>query len=199
MRPYFVLAKPCVLLGRCPGDLGETEVYFMGEELCKRKDSPVIKLFGALETAEAYINMASLKASGKLARVLRLLQWSLRHLGFYLSTGSPRHFETSLELVRRAAKLLYSIAPLSPLGWVICRSELCSSINLARVWVRWAERRLVSLEKGHEGILVLNHVGNILFDSMRTQEHYVMSGRSLKAVDAWSAEKALELCMGVFK
>ncbi len=194
-----MLAKPCVLLGKCPGDLGETEVFFMGVELCNRKDSPVVKLFGALEAAEAYINMASLKAPGRLARVLRLSQWSLRYLGFYLSTGSTNYFEASLDLIKRAAKLLFSIAPMAPLGWVICRDELCSSINLARVWVRWAERRLASLKEGREGILVLNHVGNILFDSMRTREHYVVRGRSLTVVNATNVEGGQEYSADAFR
>jgi len=45
------LAKPCILAGSCPGDLGETEVLWFGEVKCVSKASAVVKLFGALEAA----------------------------------------------------------------------------------------------------------------------------------------------------
>jgi cob(I)alamin adenosyltransferase len=41
------------------------------------------------------------------------------------------------------------------------------------VWVRWAERRLAAVEEGREVILILNHLGNLLFELMRTNKHGV--------------------------
>jgi cob(I)alamin adenosyltransferase len=44
------------------------------------------------------------------------------------------------------------------------------------VWVRWAERRLAAVEEGREAILLLNHLGNLLFELMRTNKHGVKTG-----------------------
>jgi cob(I)alamin adenosyltransferase len=54
------IAKPCLFAGSYPGDLGDTEVLWFGRQLCVSKASGVIKVFGALETASSYINMATI-------------------------------------------------------------------------------------------------------------------------------------------
>lgn len=170
------LAKPCVLAGSCPGDLGETEVLWFGQAKCVSKASNVVKLFGALEAAAAHVNLAAVKSSGRAGRILRVLLWILQYSGFYLSTGDRRYLEAAFALLRKAAKLTYAVSSDAPLGWVICGDEECAYINAARTWVRWAERRLAQVEKGREVIMLLNHVGNVLFELMRARPHFVLAG-----------------------
>jgi len=169
------LAKPCILAGSCPGDAGETEVLWFGEAKCVSKASAIVKLFGALEAAVVHINLAAVKAEGKTRRALWLSLWILQYAGFYLSTGDSRYLATALRALSRAAKLVYSLASDAPLGWVVCLDEVCAYINAARAWVRWVERRLAQLDKGREVIMLLNHVGNVLFELMRTRSHVVLT------------------------
>ncbi|MDT7869378.1 MAG: ATP:cob(I)alamin adenosyltransferase [Thermoproteus sp.] len=169
------LAKPCILAGSCPGDLGETEVLWFGEVKCVSKASAVVKLFGALEAAIVHVNLAAVKAEGRTRRTLWLVLWALQYTGFYLSTGDGAYLEKALGSLRRAVKLSYALASDAPLGWVVCLDEVCAYINAARAWVRWTERRLAQLDRGREVIMVLNHVGNVLFELMRTRSHMVLT------------------------
>ncbi|MEL9991049.1 MAG: ATP:cob(I)alamin adenosyltransferase [Thermoproteus sp.] len=170
------LAKPCILLGRCPGDLGDTEVLWFGEAKCVSKASAIVKLFGALEAAVVHINLAAVKAEGKYKRALWLALWSLQYAGFYLSTGDKKFLDMAFKSLNRAVKLAFVLASDAPLGWVICLDELCAYINAARTWVRWTERRLAQVDRGREVIMLLNHVGNVLFELMRARAHIVISG-----------------------
>lgn len=169
------LAKPCILAGSCPGDLGETEVLWFGEAKCVSKASAIVKLFGALEAAAVHVNLAAVKAEGRTRRALWLALWTLQYAGFYLSTGDGKYLAMALRALNRAVKLVYSMAPDAPLGWAVCLDETCAYINAARAWVRWAERRLAQLDKGREVITLLNHVGNVLFELMRTRSHIVFA------------------------
>ncbi|MBP1448472.1 MAG: ATP:cob(I)alamin adenosyltransferase [Thermoproteus sp.] len=171
-----MIVKPCVLAGRCPGDLGETDAMWFGRIERASKASAVIKLFGALESAMAYVNLTAIKATDKRARILRLIQWILQYTGFYLSTGDARYLDVAFSLLRKAAKLTYAISSDAPPGWVICEDEECALINTARTWVRWAERRLAQTEEGKEAIVLLNHISSILFELMRTRPHLIING-----------------------
>ncbi len=167
-----VVSKPCIFAGSCPGDLGDTEVLWFGRQLCVSKASNIIKVFGALETALSYINTATIGCK-RQKKCLTRAYWVLFNLGFYLSTGQDSYYSTSLHLMRKALKCLYPLLADAPLGWVICLDRCCALINTARVWVRWAERRLAAVEEGREVILILNHLGNLLFELMRTNKHGV--------------------------
>ncbi len=167
-----VVSKPCIFAGSCPGDLGDTEVLWFGRQLCVSKASNIIKVFGALETALSYINTAAVTCRSQ-RRCLATAYWALFNLGFYLSTGQDRYYSTSLHMIRKAIKCLYPLLPDTPLGWIICLDKCCATINNARVWVRWAERRMAAVDEGREAILVLNHLGNLLFELMRTCKHGV--------------------------
>ncbi len=169
------LAKPCILAGSCPGDLGETEVLWFGEAKCVSKASAIVKLFGALEAAMVHINLAAVKSDGRIRRVLWLALWVLQYAGFYMSTGDRRFLDKALNALNKAVKLVYSMASDSPLGWVVCLDEVCAYINAARAWVRWTERRLAQVDKGREVIMLLNHIGNVLFELMRTRGHVVLT------------------------
>lgn len=184
------LAKPCILAERCPGDLGDTEVLWFGEARCVSKASNIVKLFGALEAASVHINLAAVKSPGRLKRGLWLTFWALQYAGFYLSTGNNKYLAMALKLLRRAARLAYVLASDAPLGWVVCRDEVCAYINTARAWVRWTERRLAQVDKGREVIMILNHVGNILFELMRTRPHYVVAGGRLSAYPPKTGDSA---------
>jgi cob(I)alamin adenosyltransferase len=100
----------------------------------------------------------------KTEKCLTKAYWALFNLGFYLSTGQDRYYNTSLHLLRKTLKRLYPLLADTPLGWVICLDRCCALINTARVWMRWAERRLAAVEEGREAILLLNHLGNLLFE-----------------------------------
>lgn len=167
-----VLSKPCIFAGSCPGDLGDTEVLWFGSQLCVSKASSIVKVFGALETALSYINAAAVVCRRQRKCLLRAY-WSLFNLGFYLSTGAERYYKKSLYMLRKALRCLYPLLPDTPVGWLVCIDECCTVINNARVWVRWAERRLAAVEEGREAIFILNHLGNLLFELMRTCKHGV--------------------------
>ncbi|AEA13434.1 cobalamin adenosyltransferase [Thermoproteus uzoniensis 768-20] len=169
------LAKPCILTGSCPGDLGETEVLWFGEAKCVSKASAIVKLFGALEAATVHVNLAAVKAEGRTRRILWLVLWALQYAGFYLSTGDGAYLAKAFKSLKKAVKLSYVLASDAPLGWVVCLDEICAYINAARAWVRWTERRLAQLDRGREVITLLNHVGNVLFELMRTRSHMVLT------------------------
>lgn len=177
-----VLSKPCIFQGSCPGDYGETEVLWLGQQLCVSKASNIIKVFGAIETALGYINSAAL-ICGEQRRCLERLYWSLFYLSFYLSTGVDAYYTRSLQILRRSLKCIYRLLPDAPLGWVVCRDRCCAEINKARVWTRWVERRMAAMTEGREAILVLNHLGSALFELMRTCVHGVVTPRGLVVVN----------------
>jgi len=172
------VAKPCIFLGSCSGDLGDTEVLWLGKPLCVSKASGIVKVFGALETALAYLNLAALKCE-RQRKCLTRLYWSLQNLGFYLSTGEERYFAQSLHMLQRGIHCLKPLLPDTPLGWIYCLDECCGYVNSARSWVRWVERRITAVEEGRKAILVLNHLANALFEAMRTANHGVKIGNRL--------------------
>jgi cob(I)alamin adenosyltransferase len=114
-------------------------VYWKGELRQARKDDPVVKLFGTLDTAVVYAHKAANLLPRPQSRIMRLMAFSLMELGFYLATGSAEYFDTALAPYRRALKLAYAIAPEEPLrSWIACASPECSAVDEARVWIRWA-------------------------------------------------------------
>jgi ATP:cob(I)alamin adenosyltransferase len=154
----------------CPGDGGTTVVYWKGAARQARKDDPVVKLFGALDTAVVYAHKAANLLQRPQSRIMRLVAFSLMELGFYLATGKAEYLDTAYALYRRALKLTYATAPEEPLqSWVACASEECSAVDEARVWIRWAERRLVALDDA--AAKLLNHLSNLAFEVMRTLPH----------------------------
>jgi cob(I)alamin adenosyltransferase len=174
------LTKPCMLLFSCPGDGGETAVYFRGAARQARKDDPVVKLFGALETAVAYAHKAANLLPRPQGRIMRLIAFSLMELGFYLATGRAEYLDTAHVLYRRALKLAYATAPEEPLrSWIACASPECSAVDEARVWIRWAERRTVTLGEATAAKL-LNQLSNLTFEVMRTLPHIKYRHRSVR-------------------
>jgi cob(I)alamin adenosyltransferase len=166
-----VLSKPCLMLFSCPGDDGDTVAYWKGAVRRAKKDDPVIKLYGALETAITYAHKAANLLPRPQSRVMRLVAFSLMELGFYLATGRAEYFDTALALYRRALKLAYATAPEEPLrSWIACASPECSAVDEARVWIRWAERRAVALNETTAAKL-LNLLSNVAFEVMRTLPH----------------------------
>ena len=175
-----MLTKPCLMLFSCPGDNGDTVVYWRGELRQARKDDPVVKLFGALETAVAYAHKAANLLHRPQSRVMRLAAFSLMELGFYLATGRAEYLDTALALYRRTLKLAYATAPEEPLrSWVACASPECSAVDEARVWIRWAERRAVALNETTAAKL-LNQLSNVVFEVMRTLPHIQYKHRNMK-------------------
>ncbi|MEM1598587.1 MAG: ATP:cob(I)alamin adenosyltransferase [Pyrobaculum sp.] len=165
-----MLVKPCLVLFSCPGDGGDTTVYWKGEARPARKDDPVVKLYGALESAVAYSHKAANLLPRPQARVMRLLGFALMELGFYLATGRAEYLDTAVALYRRALKLAYATSPEEPLRtWVACASPECSAVDEARVWIRWAERRAVPLDAA--AAKLLNQMSNLAFEVMRTLPH----------------------------
>ncbi|MEZ0319013.1 MAG: ATP:cob(I)alamin adenosyltransferase [Pyrobaculum sp.] len=165
-----MLAKPCLVLFSCPGDGGDTTVYWKGEARPARKDDPVVKLYGALDSAAAYSHKAANALPRPQARIMRLLGFTLMELGFYLATGRAEYLDTAVALYKRALKLAYATAPEEPLRtWVACASPECSAVDEARVWIRWAERRAVSLDP--HAAKLLNQMSNLAFEVMRTLPH----------------------------
>ncbi|MEM4439648.1 MAG: ATP:cob(I)alamin adenosyltransferase, partial [Pyrobaculum sp.] len=51
-----------------------------------------------------------------------------------------------------------------------CASPECSAVDEARVWIRWAERRAVTLGEKHAARL-MNQLSNLTFEVMRTLPH----------------------------
>jgi cob(I)alamin adenosyltransferase len=175
-----MFTKPCLILFSCPGDGGDTVVYWKGELRQARKDDPVVKLFGALETAVAYAHKAANLLPRPQSRIMRLVAFSLMELGFYLATGKVEYLDTALALYRRALKLAYVIAPEEPLrSWIACASPECSAVDETRVWVRWAERRVVVLNEATAAKL-LNQLSNAAFEVMRTLPHIKYRHRNVK-------------------
>ncbi|MEM1924864.1 MAG: ATP:cob(I)alamin adenosyltransferase [Pyrobaculum sp.] len=166
-----MLIKPCLLWLSCPGDGGDTAVYWKGEVRRGRKDDPVIKFYGALDTAIVYSHKAANILPRPQSRVMRLVGISLMEIGFYLGTGRDRHLDAAVEMYRRALKLTYAISPDTPLrSWLVCASPECSAVDEARVWIRWAERRAVTLGEKHAARL-MNQLSNLTFEVMRTLPH----------------------------
>lgn len=166
-----MMVKPCLLVFACPGDSGDTVVYWRGEARPARKDDPVVKLYGALDTAIAYSHKAANLIPRPQARIMRLVAFSLMELGFYLATGRAEYLDTATALYRRALKLAYATAPEKPLkSWLACASPECSAVDEARVWIRWAERRLAALGEAPAAKL-LNQLSNLAFEVMRTLPH----------------------------
>ncbi len=176
-----VLSKPCVLAGTCPGDLGDTEVLWLGRQMCVSKASNIIKVFGALEAALGYINYAAVVCR-RQGKCLSRAYWSLFNLGLYLATGDDKYYGRSLHMLNKALRCILPLLPDSPLGWLYCLDRCCAAVNNARTWVRWAERRMAAVEEGREAILVLNHLGNVLFEAMRTCRHGVKTSRGFVVV-----------------
>ncbi|MGK0548895.1 MAG: ATP:cob(I)alamin adenosyltransferase [Pyrobaculum sp.] len=183
------LAKPCVVTGSCPGDLGDTEVLWKGRQMCVSKASGIIKVFGALEAALGHINQAVVTCE-KQAKCLKRAYWALFNLGLYHSTGEDYYYGQSIYILKKALKCTLPMLPDSPLGWLYCADLCCATIKTARVWVRWVERRVAALEEGKEAILILNHLGNILFELMRTTHHSVKTRRGLVTVKPREEETA---------
>jgi cob(I)alamin adenosyltransferase len=166
-----MFVKPCLMLFSCPGDGGDTAVYWKGAARQVKKDDPVVKLFGALETAVAYAHKAANILPRPQGRVMRLIAFSLMELGFYLATGRAEYLDTALALYRRALKLAYATAPEEPLrSWIACVSPECSAVDEARVWIRWAERRATALGEATAAKL-LNQLSNLAFEVMRSLPH----------------------------
>ncbi len=171
--------KPC-LWTACPGDGGNTTVYWKGKVRQARKDDPVVKLFGALESAVTYANKAANLLPRPQSRIMRLTAFSLMELGFYLATGRAEYLDTAIALYRRALKLAYATAPEEPLrSWVTCASPECSAVDEARAWIRWAERRTVTLEE-FVAARLLNHLSNLAFEVMRTLPHIKYRHRNVR-------------------
>jgi len=174
------LAKPCLMLFSCPGDGGDTAVYWKGVARQAKKDDAVVKLFGALDTAVAYAHKAANVLPRPQGRIMRLIAFSLMELGFYLATGRAEYLDTATALYRRALKLAYATAPEEPLrSWVACASPECSAVDEARVWIRWAERRAVALNETTAAKL-LNQLSNVVFEVMRTLPHIQYKHRNMK-------------------
>ncbi|MFN3805412.1 MAG: ATP:cob(I)alamin adenosyltransferase [Pyrobaculum sp.] len=167
----MVMIKPCLLWFSCPGDNGDTVVLWKGEARRARKDDPYIKLFGALDTAIAYSHKAANMLQRPQARVMRLIAFSLMELGFYMATGRAEYLEAATALYKRAVKYAYVLTDgKMPSGWVACSSQECSAVDEARVWIRWTERRVVTL--GDEmSAKLLNHLSNLAFEVMATLPH----------------------------
>jgi len=175
-----MFVKPCLLLFSCPGDGGDTAVYWKGELRSVKKDDQVVKLFGALETAVAYAHKAANLLPRPQSRIMRLVAFSLMELGFYLATGRAEYLDTALALYRRALKLAYATAPEEPLqSWVACVSPECSAVDETRVWIRWAERRAVTLGETTAAKL-LNQLSNATFEVMRTLPHIRYRHKAVK-------------------
>lgn len=173
------LVKPCLLVFACPGDGGDTVVLYRGRAEKAGKDSPLIKFYGALDAAIAYSHKAANALQRPQARVMRLVGFSLMELGFYIATGRAVHLDNALELYRRALKLAYAVAAGPPRSWVACASAECSAVDEARVWIRWAERRAVSLGE-RDAAKLLNHLSNLAFEVMLTTPHIEYRSRPLR-------------------
>jgi cob(I)alamin adenosyltransferase len=101
-------------------------------------------------------------------------------LGFYLATGRAEYLDTALALYRRALKLAYATAPEKPLrSWIACASPECSAVDEARVWIRWAKRRVVTLQEAAVAT-PLNQLSNLAFEVMRTLPHIKYRRRDVK-------------------
>jgi cob(I)alamin adenosyltransferase len=168
------------MLFSCPGDGGDTAVYWKGAVRQVKKDDAVVKLFGALETAVAYAHKAANLLPRPQGRIMRLIAFSLMELGFYLATGRAEYLDTAHALYRRALKLAYATAPEEPLrSWAACVSPECSAVDETRVWIRWAERRAVALGEAATAKL-LNQLSNLAFEVMRTLPHIKYRHRNVK-------------------
>ncbi len=174
------LVKPCLLLFACPGDGGDTVALYRGRAERASKDSPIVKFYGALDAAIAYAFKAANSLPRPQSRAMRLAGFSLMELGFYLATGRAAHLDNALELYRRALKIAYAISPGPPKSWIACASPECSAVDEARVWIRWAERRAVSLGDA-EAAKLLNHLSNLAFEIMLTLPHIEYKSRPLRS------------------
>ena len=155
-------------------------VYWKGVAPSVKKDDPVVKLFGALDTAVVYAHKAANLLPRLQSRIMRFTAFSLTELGFYLATGRAEYLDTALALYRRALKLAYATAPEEPLrSWIACASPECSAVDEARVWIRWAERRTVTLQEAAVATL-LNQLSNLVFEVMRTLPHIKYRHRDVK-------------------
>jgi cob(I)alamin adenosyltransferase len=176
----FRFVKPCLMLFSCPGDGGDTVVYWKGVALSVKKDDPVVKLFGAIDTAVVYAHKAANLLPRPQSRIMRLIAFSLMELGFYLATGKAEYLDTAIALYRRALKLAYATAPEESLStWIACASPECSAVDEARVWIRWAERRAATLQEV-AATRLLNQMSNVVFEVMRQLPHIKYRHRNVK-------------------
>lgn len=143
-------------------------MLYRGRALKASKASPLVELYGALEMAEAYAFYAASVLPRPQARAMRLIGRSLMELGFYLATGGAERLGRAVELLRRALKLVYSLPGAG--GWVVCASLECAAADLARAWIRYAERRAAAAGEA-EAVKLLNHLSNIAFEVMASLPH----------------------------
>ncbi len=174
------MIKHCLLLFACPGDGGGTVVLWKGQQYTARKDDPVVKFYGALDTAIVYAHKAANILPHPQSRVMRLTAFSMMELGFYLATGVAEYLDTATALYTRALKRVYSILPPEPIkAWIACSSVECSAVDEARVWIRWAERRAAALGES-AAVKLLNQMSNLVFEVMATLPHISYRHRLVK-------------------
>jgi cob(I)alamin adenosyltransferase len=62
---------------------------------------------------------------------------------------------------------------------VACASPECSAVDEARVWIRWTERRVVTVGDAVAAKL-LNQLSNLAFEVMRMLPHIKYRHRNVK-------------------
>ena len=186
------LVKPCVASGSCPGDRGYTDVYVGGKLERVRKSSLLVELYGALDEAESFTNIALAwlihNGSGESdvrAFLLRKIIEALMVAG--ASLGNAEYL-SRLEVLEREIRDLtrYVIDRLDgglPKTWSFPRTMFGAYLHYARALVRRAERILIKLvdecnddacAKVDRNVATavasfLNRLSNIMFELVRTE------------------------------
>lgn len=171
-----MLVKPCILTFNCPGDSGETFALFKGEFVKVSKSDPLIKLYGAIDTALSSIfyaaNFLDSRQYRKQARITRLVGFALFNISFFIATENGVFIDRSITLFNKAVKTLLALNYKMKRGWVVCNSLECSVLDRARTDIRWAERRLVQTPLSHL-VKYFNLASNIIFETMLSTPHII--------------------------
>ena len=157
------------------GDDGTTGRFFGGRA---RKDEPVIEASGAIDEAVAALGMARAEAGSRpeLAELLARLQREMFVVGAEVNTEVERRDRLEDGRTRVTMAMVTALEPLIDAGLVERPLEnrfvlpggtrLSAALDLARVTVRSAERRVIAALEGQPAgpaVQYLNRLSDLLF------------------------------------
>ncbi len=163
------------------GDSGETDL-FGGERVTK--DSARVDAYGAVDELNAFVGSARAASEhDDMRSLMGRVQSSLLDLGAHLATPDPaRREKVAIPVVSDAeiGRLEQAIdafeEELEPLRFFVLPggSPAAAALHVARVVCRRAERRVVALERGEEGVdarglRYLNRLSDLLFVAARVE------------------------------
>jgi len=157
------------------GDDGTTGLLHGGRV---RKDSAVPEVLGSIDEAQAAIGVARAHADRELAEILTATAadvWTV--MAVFADSGVGRNVVDSDQLLGDRVRWLETTIDAvvrrfeMPRDFVIPGATVPGAhLDVARAAVRRAERRAVSLDRGHTAVMYLNRLSDLLWALARWQD-----------------------------